>query len=109
MLCYDRIGGIRMEYVKVIALFLFIFFLIMQIWFGQKAKVIAYFFFIISAALYVMNFNIESWLKYVILIAILLIVMSSLHFENKAKNAEADHDYNSKQQTFADKNRKRKK
>lgn len=98
-----------MEYIKVIALLLFIFFLIMQIWFGQKAKIIAYFFFVISAALYVMDFEVDQWLKYVILVVILLIVMSSLHFENKAKNAEANNDHNKKQQTFADKNRKKKK
>lgn len=96
-----------MEYLKVIALFLFIIFLVLQIWFGQKAKVIAYFFFTISSALYIMDFNGSLATRFISVVAVLLIVLGSLYFEFKAKSTEAENDSNRKQQTFADKNRRK--
>lgn len=98
-----------MEYIKVIALFLFIFFLVMQIWFGQKAKIIAYFFFVISASLYIMDFDISTVLQVVILVVVLGIVLGSLYFETKTKNTIAEEEKNKKenQQTFAQKNKRK--
>lgn len=94
---------------KVIALFLFILFLVMQIWFGQKSKIIAYFFFVISASLYIMDFNISTFLQVIILVVVLSIVLGSLYFETKTKNAIAEEEKNGKknQQTFANKNRRK--
>lgn len=95
-----------MEYIKVIALFLFIFFLIMQIWMGQRAKVIAYFFFIISAAMYVMDFKWELWVQFAAIIGILAIVLGSLYFEMKVKNNEAATQKPESQKTFSDRKKK---
>ncbi|GEK30375.1 hypothetical protein KZO01_06840 [Kurthia zopfii] len=96
-----------MEYIKVIALFLFIFFLILQIWMGQRAKVIAYFFFIISAAMYVMNFKWELWQQFAAIIGILAIVLGSLYFEMKVKNNEATTEKPENQKTFSDRNKRK--
>lgn len=96
-----------MEYLKVIALFLFIIFLVLQIWMGQRAKVIAYFFFTISATLYIMDFNWPLAIRFVAVVAVLLIVLGSLYFEFKSKSTEHENDVNRKQQTFADKNRRK--
>lgn len=96
-----------MEYIKVIALFLFIIFLVLQIWFGQKAKVIAYFFFTISASLYIMDFNWSLAVRFITVVIVLLIVLGSLYFEFKSKSTEDENDINRKQQTFADKNRRK--
>jgi len=96
-----------MEYIKVIALFLFIFFLILQIWMGQRAKVIAYFFFIISAAMYVMDFKWELWLQFAAIVGILAIVLGSLYFEMKVKNNEAASEKPEHQKTFSDRNKKK--
>ncbi|GEK34986.1 hypothetical protein [Kurthia sibirica] len=95
--------------IKIVALALFLLFMLLQFKFGIKSKIIAYFFFIIAAVLYVRDYNISLWLQFIIIGAILLIVLSSLYYEVNNKRLAEENNNASKQKTFADRQRKNKK
>ena len=97
-----------MEYVKVIALILFLVFVVLQIWWGQKARIIAYFFFIISATLYILNFDWPFWFQIIVIISVIAIVVISLYIELRATAIEHKNDRNRKQETHADQRKKNK-
>lgn len=96
-----------MEYIKVVALVLFLIFVVLQIWWGQKARIIAYFFFIISATLYILDFDWPFYLQIIVIISVIAIVVISLYVEMQAKAIEQKNNRNRKQQTYADQRKKK--
>lgn len=97
------------QYIKIGALVLFLVFMLLQFKFGVKAKIIGYFFFIISSVLYVRGYDIALWIQFVIIAAILVIVLSSLFYEVNSKRLEQEKMATSKNNTYADQHRKKRK